>query len=94
MRPDVAQAFDRMARRSRRRCIALGSTAASARRRAGRLFARNPDPKWVAPPGKSLHRLATELDLGPRSAYPWLAPTPGEFYFVKVRCEAMALRLI
>ena len=29
------------------------------------LFARHPDPKWVAPPGQSLHRLATELDLGP-----------------------------
>ena len=26
---------------------------------------RHPDPKWVAPPGHSLHRLGTELDLGP-----------------------------
>ena len=30
-----------------------------------RLFAAHPDPKWVAPPGRSLHRLGTELDLGP-----------------------------
>ncbi len=27
------------------------------------LFARHPDPKWVAPPGRSRHRDATELDL-------------------------------
>ena len=29
------------------------------------LFAAHPDPTWVAPPGHSLHRCATELDLGP-----------------------------
>jgi D-alanyl-D-alanine carboxypeptidase len=33
------------------------------------LFEQNPDPTWVAPPGKSLHHRATELDLGPPSAY-------------------------
>ena len=33
------------------------------------LFAAHPDPKWVAPPGESLHRYATELDLGPPAAY-------------------------
>ncbi len=38
-----------------------------------RLFAAHPDPKWVAPPGKSLHRYGTELDLGPPAAYAWLA---------------------
>ena len=37
------------------------------------LFAAHPDPNWVAPPGHSLHRCATELDLGPESAYAWLA---------------------
>jgi LAS superfamily LD-carboxypeptidase LdcB len=31
------------------------------------LYKRHPDPKWVAPPGKSLHRWGTELDLGPPS---------------------------
>jgi LAS superfamily LD-carboxypeptidase LdcB len=33
------------------------------------LFAQNPNPTMVAPPGKSLHRCATELDLGSPSAY-------------------------
>src|SRR5919106_922784 len=37
-----------------------------------RLFAQNPNPKWVAPPSTSLHRFATELDLGAPAAYPWL----------------------
>ena len=37
------------------------------------LFAANPDPTWVAPPGQSLHRCGTELDLGPPAAYGWLA---------------------
>ena len=34
-------------------------------RAPGRLFAAHPDPRWVARPGTSLHRLGTELDLGP-----------------------------
>ena len=40
------------------------------------LFARHPDPKWVAPPGRSRHRDATELDLnmaGGGAAHAWLA---------------------
>jgi hypothetical protein len=47
------------------------------------LFARNPDPKWVAPPGKSLHRLGTELDLGPPAAYGWLAANAKRFGFIQ-----------
>ena len=48
------------------------------------LYERHPDPKWVAPPGKSLHRWGTELDLGPPSAYGWLArATPSAFHFVQ-----------
>ena len=47
------------------------------------LFARHPDPRWVAPPGRSLHRLGTELDLGPPAAYGWLAAHGGAFGFVK-----------
>jgi soluble lytic murein transglycosylase-like protein len=47
------------------------------------LFARHPDPKWVAPPGESLHRNATELDLAPRSAYAWLEANAGRFHFVQ-----------
>ena len=53
MRPDVAQAFDRMAAaaaRGRRR--ARSSRAASAATPSRRACSRaNPDPKWVAPPG-------------------------------------------
>jgi hypothetical protein len=47
------------------------------------LFAAHPDPKWVAPPGHSLHRCATELDLGPESAYSWLATNASRFGFLQ-----------
>src|SRR6478609_613023 len=47
------------------------------------LWEQNPDPRWVAPPGQSLHRCATELDLGPPSAYSWLAAHTGEFDFLQ-----------
>ena len=47
------------------------------------LFAAHPDPQWVAPPGHSLHRCATELDLGPGSAYAWLAANASRFGFVQ-----------
>jgi LAS superfamily LD-carboxypeptidase LdcB len=73
--------------------------AAAARREAGltllvmsgfrsdaeqaRLFAAHPDPKWVAPPGQSLHRYGTELDLGPPAAYAWLAADSPRFGFIK-----------
>jgi hypothetical protein len=48
-----------------------------------RLFAAHPDPKWVAPPGESLHRFGTELDLGPAAAYGWLAANAHRFGFVQ-----------
>ena len=51
------------------------------------LFARHPDPKWVAPPGRSRHRDATELDLnmhnGGGGAYAWLARNGARFGFVQ-----------
>ena len=74
MRPDVALAFDRMERAAREDGVTLlvNSGYRSDAEQAV-LFAANPDPKWVAPPGTSLHRNGTELDLGPRSAYGWLA---------------------
>ena len=50
------------------------------------LFAAHPDPRWVAPPGHSLHRCATELDLGPESAYGWLAANAARFGFVQRYC--------
>jgi Transglycosylase SLT domain/D-alanyl-D-alanine carboxypeptidase len=84
MRPDVAAAFDRMAAAARGAGIAL--TVNSAYRsdaEQARLYAANPDPRWVAPPGTSLHRCATELDLGPPAAYPWLAANAGSFGFLQ-----------
>ena len=84
MRPDVARAFDRMAAAAARDGVALIITSAwrSSAEQAV-LFARNPNPKWVAPPGRSMHRLGTELDLGPRSAWGWLARNATRFHFVQ-----------
>ena len=84
MRPDVAQAFDRMARAAAADGVALviGSAFRSDAEQAV-LFARHPDPKWVARPGTSLHRNGTELDLGPASVYPWLAANAPRFHFVQ-----------
>jgi soluble lytic murein transglycosylase-like protein len=84
MRPDVAQAFDRMsaaARRDGSSLIVVSAFRSNAEQAV--LFARHPDPKWVAPPGRSLHRLATELDLGPAAAYGWLARNAERFHFVQ-----------
>jgi uncharacterized membrane protein YgcG len=84
MRPDVAAAFDRMAAAARRaghRLIVTSAFRSNAEQAA--LFDRRPDPKWVARPGTSLHRLGTELDLGPPSAYGWLAANSRRFYFIK-----------
>jgi soluble lytic murein transglycosylase-like protein len=84
MRPDVAQAFDRMERAARADGVALlVSSGFRSDAEQARLFAANPNPKWVAPPGRSLHRLGTELDLGPASAYGWLAANAPRFGFAK-----------
>jgi hypothetical protein len=82
MRPDVALAFDRMAAAARADAVALLITSAfRGDAEQARLFAAHPDPKWVAPPGRSLHRLGTELDLGPPAAYRWLAANAERFHF-------------
>jgi hypothetical protein len=84
MRPDVARAFDRLAGAARRAGISLTITSAyRSDAEQARLFAQHPDPRWVAPPGHSLHRCATELDLGPSSAYGWLARNARRFGFLK-----------
>src|ERR671914_1978452 len=85
MRPDVALAFDRMAAAARREAglhLIVTSGYRSDAEQA-RLFAAHPDPKWVAPPGQSLHRYGTELDLGPPAAYAWLAANADRFGFIK-----------
>jgi Transglycosylase SLT domain/D-alanyl-D-alanine carboxypeptidase len=82
MRPDVAAAFDRMAAAATADGVGLlvvSGFRSDAEQAA--LFAAHPDPKWVAPPGHSLHRCATELDLGPESAYGWLAGNATQFGF-------------
>ena len=85
MRPDVAQAFDRMAAAARGEAGILLLVTSGFRSDAeqARLFAAHPDPKWVAPPGESLHRYGTELDLGPPAVYGWLAANAGRFGFVQ-----------
>ena len=84
MRPDVAAAFDRLATAATRDGIAL-VVVSGFRSDAEQavLFARHPAPTWVAPPGRSLHRLGTELDLGPPSAYAWLGAHAPGFHFVQ-----------
>jgi soluble lytic murein transglycosylase-like protein len=84
MRPDTAAAFDRMAAAARGDGVLLAITSAfRSDAEQANLFAAHPDPKWVAPPGRSLHRNGTELDLGPPSAYGWLARNAPRFGFVK-----------
>ncbi len=84
MRPDVAAAFDRLDAGAREAGLALlVNSAFRSDAEQAILWAANPDPTWVAPPGTSLHRCATELDLGPPAAYSWLASNAGRFGFVR-----------
>lgn len=84
MRPDVALAFDRLDRAATAAghpLIVVSAFRSSAEQAV--LFAAHPDPRWVAPPGVSLHRLGTELDLGPPGAWAWLVANGERFHFVK-----------
>jgi len=84
MRPDVALAFDRMEAAARSDGVTLSITSGyRSDAEQAILFARNPNPRWVARPGTSLHRMGTELDLGPPGAYGWLAANAGRFHFLK-----------
>jgi hypothetical protein len=84
MRPDVALAFDRLDHAARADGVTLIiSSAFRSDAEQAILFARHPDPKWVAPPGTSLHRYGTELDLGPKTAYAWLAANAPRFHFIQ-----------
>jgi hypothetical protein len=84
MRPDVALGFDRLAAAAARDGVSLIVVSGfRSNAEQARLFAAHPDPRWVAPPGRSLHRLGTELDLGPASAYGWLAAHAAAFHFVQ-----------
>ena len=81
--PAVAAAFDRMATAAREAGIRLTVTSGfRPDAEQAVLFARHPDPKWVAPPGRSRHRYATELDIaGSPGAWGWLALNAGGFGF-------------
>jgi hypothetical protein len=84
MRPDVAVAYDRLAAAAKHAGLDLVVVSGfRSDAEQAELFARHPDPRWVAPPGHSLHRCATELDLGPSSAYGWLDANAGRFGFVR-----------
>jgi Transglycosylase SLT domain/D-alanyl-D-alanine carboxypeptidase len=84
MRPDVAAAHDRMSAAAKRAGLDLVVVSGfRSDAEQAELFARHPDPRWVAPPGRSLHRCATELDLGPSSAYGWLAGNARRYGFVQ-----------
>jgi transglycosylase-like protein with SLT domain/D-alanyl-D-alanine carboxypeptidase-like protein len=84
MRPDVALAFDRMEKAAHADGVDLLIVSAfRTDAEQARLFAAHPDPKWVARPGQSLHRLGTELDLGPAATYGWLARNAPQFHFVR-----------
>jgi hypothetical protein len=84
MRPDVAEAFDRLQEAARGDGVTLIiNSAFRTDAEQAVLWARHPDPKWVAPPGTSLHRFATELDIGPRAVYGWLAANAERFHFIQ-----------
>jgi Transglycosylase SLT domain/D-alanyl-D-alanine carboxypeptidase/Putative Flp pilus-assembly TadE/G-like len=84
MRPDVAAAYDKMAAAAAAAGITLIVVSGfRSDAEQAELFAAHPDPKWVAPPGTSLHRCATELDLGPESAYGWIDANATRFGFLQ-----------
>jgi hypothetical protein len=84
MRPDVAVAFDRMEAAARRDGVTLLITSGyRSDAEQAELYKRHPDPKWVAPPGRSLHRYGTELDIGQPAAYGWLRRNAGRFHFIQ-----------
>ena len=81
--PAVAAAFDRMDAAAHRDGIDLVvNSAFRTDAEQAVLFRRHPDPRWVAPPGRSRHRQATELDLGGSGgAWAWLASNAPAFGF-------------
>jgi len=87
MCPAVAAAFDLMDAAARAEGIDL-VVVSGFRSDAEQavLFRRHPDPRWVAPPGRSRHRDATELDLNMVSgggAHAWLARNGEGFGFLQ-----------
>jgi hypothetical protein len=82
--PAVAAALDPMVAAARAEGVAL-RVVSGFRSDAEQaiLFARHPDPRWVAPPGRSRHRDATEIDFGGGPGLAWLAANASRFGFVQ-----------
>lgn len=82
--PAVAAGFDMMAAAAGADGVAL-RVVSGFRSDAEQaiLFARHPDPKWVAPPGRSRHRDATEIDFARGPGLGWLAENATRFGFVQ-----------
>ena len=85
MCPAVAAAFDRMDAAAHGSGVDLVvNSAFRSDTEQAVLFARHPDPKWVAPPGRSRHRYSTELDIaGSPGAWAWLADRATAFGFTQ-----------
>ncbi|MGE4031943.1 MAG: lytic transglycosylase domain-containing protein, partial [Thermoleophilia bacterium] len=87
MCPAVAASFDLMDAAARASGVDLVVTSGfRSDAEQAILFARHPDPKWVAPPGRSRHRDATELDLNMAdggAAHAWLRVNAGRFGFLQ-----------
>lgn len=83
MCPAVAEAFDRMDTAAHAAGVDLVVTSGfRSDAEQAELFRRHPDPKWVARPGTSRHRYATELDIaGTSGAWAWLADNATRFGF-------------
>ncbi|WP_217913185.1 transglycosylase SLT domain-containing protein [Miltoncostaea marina] len=85
--PAVAAAFDLMDAAARADGVDLVVTSGfRSDAEQAVLFRRHPDPRWVAPPGRSRHRDATELDLnmaGGGAAHAWLARNGARFGFAQ-----------
>ena len=83
--PAVATAFDRMDAAAHHDGVDLVvSSGFRSDAEQAVLFRRHPDPTWVAPPGKSRHRNATELDLGGTGrAWNWMSAHGPDFEFVQ-----------
>ena len=84
MCPAVGAAFDAMDAAAHRDGVDLVVTSGyRTDAEQAILFAAHPDPKWVARPGTSRHRDATELDIsmGGGPAWSWLAANAVRFGF-------------
>jgi LAS superfamily LD-carboxypeptidase LdcB len=82
MRGDVKEEFEDMFTAAKKDGVTLYiNSAYRSDAQQAILFRKNPNPRMVAPPGKSLHRCGTELDLGPSSAYSWLKANAHKYHF-------------